>query len=227
MRMVGTVATAAGRVGGAALEGATALLSRVRPAEKPLHPRGTVRTGRLHRTGNQGEPTGVSWLDEPGDDEVLVRLSAAIGLPPGWPDVQGLALRVDLGDSLADILLATTGLGRVSRFLLTVTRWPQGRPLTTLLPYRTPGGPLLLAARAVPGRRYALMHARGTGRWVPFGELELGERIDARPSFDPIENPLPGTGTYPWVRALRAPSYRRARRDRDAPDPDGRRREGQ
>jgi len=30
--------------------------------------------------------------------------------------------------------------------------------------------------------------------------------------FDPVAHPVPGAGTYPWVRALRQPSYRLVQR---------------
>ena len=44
------------------------------------------------------------------------------------------------------LLLASTGLGRLTRFTLTAARSPYRRPLTTLLPYRTPAGAVLLSA---------------------------------------------------------------------------------
>ena len=48
--------------------------------------------GRIYRHGLSG--AGVPWLDEPGEDEVVVRLSRAIGLPGGLPDIHGLAVRI-------------------------------------------------------------------------------------------------------------------------------------
>ena len=131
---------------GLALAGATRAVAAVRTAGKPLHPRGRVVVGRLRRTGAE-PPTGVAWLDETGDDEVLVRWSRAVGLPSPLPDIHGLALRVPRDDGgHGDLLFATTGLGRLTRFVLTASGTPYGRPLTTLLPYRTVHGPLLLAA---------------------------------------------------------------------------------
>ena len=47
--------------------------------------------GRIYRHGLD-PGTGVPWIDEPGEDEV-VRLSRAIGLR-GLPDIHGLAVRV-------------------------------------------------------------------------------------------------------------------------------------
>ena len=82
-----------GTIGGAALGGVFRVVAAVRPTAKPLHPRGTVRRGRLHRHGAE-PPTGVAFLDVAATDEVLVRESRATGLPRPLPDVQGLALRV-------------------------------------------------------------------------------------------------------------------------------------
>ena len=88
--------------GGALLASATGALASVRRAAKPLHPDGEVVAGRLHRRGaGAGAPrTGVPWLDEPGEDDVEVRRSRAIGLPSWLPDIHGLAVRVRAADVL-------------------------------------------------------------------------------------------------------------------------------
>jgi hypothetical protein len=206
--------------GGRLLSAATSAVAALRPAAKPLHPRGTVDTGVLTRSGaGDGPVTGSAWLDRPGRDEVLVRSSRAVGLPPPAPDIFGLAVRVTLsGDSYGDLLLATTGLGRVTRFTLTVARTPNGRPLTTLLPYRTPTGPVLLAATHRDDDTLDLAWAHATGPWHRFAELRLHHApagdADALVSFDPVRHELPGLTTYDWVRRLREPSYRTARRSR-------------
>lgn len=56
--------------GGAVLAAATRAIAAVRPAPKPLHPVGEVRTGRLKRYGVVAG-SGLPWLDEPGEDRVL------------------------------------------------------------------------------------------------------------------------------------------------------------
>jgi hypothetical protein len=202
--------------GGAALAGAVRLLSALRSTPKPLHPQGEVVDAVLRRTG-EGPPTGVSWLDEPGRDEVLVRRSRAVGLPDGLPDIHGLALRVpsETGD-LGDLLMATTGTGRLGRFVLSASRSPHARPLTTLLPYRTPVGPVVLAAVADGDRAYELAFATVGGAWHRFAHLALGtpRGADVLVSFDPVRNTVPGLDNYPWVRRLREPAYRSARRSR-------------
>src|SRR4051794_35292637 len=121
--------------GGALLASATGAVAALRRACKPLHPRGEILPGRIYRRGWDAttSTTGVAWLDEPGEDDVDVRRSRAIGLPGWLPDVQGLAVRVRSQDGEADLLFATTGMGRVSRFVLSPTRRAQRRPMTTLL----------------------------------------------------------------------------------------------
>jgi hypothetical protein len=203
----------AASAGGVGLSGATRLVAAVRPVAKPLHPRGDVVTGRLRRSGG-GPGTGSQWLDQPGTDEVLVRRSRAVGLPTGLPDIHGLAVRVPLeGGGHGDLLLATTGRGRLTRFLLTAGRTPYSRPLTTLLPYRTPSGPTLLAAVARSEHRYELAYASPQGTWHPFADLALSATAGPDPlvSFDPVLNTLPGLANYDWVRRLRGPSYGTAR----------------
>lgn len=188
----------------------------VRPALKPLHPRGEVVTGRLRRLG-ASPSTGVPWLDGQGSDRVLVRASRAVGLPDGFPDIHGLAIRVPVeGGGHGDLLLATTGTGRLSRFVLTPGRRAESRPLTTLLPYRTPAGPLMLGAVARDEHRYEIAFAPASGTWHPFAELTLSTEPGGDPlmSFDPVRNTLPGLENYDWVRRLREPAYATARRSR-------------
>lgn len=206
---------AASSVGGAVLATATRGVASLRPARKPLHPDGEVVNGRIFRRGSD-LPTGVAWIDEEGEDDVVVRRSRAIGLPTSLPDIHGLAVRVSIGGGEGDILFATTGFGRLTRFVLTVSRHPRRRPLTTLLPYETDSGPLLLAADGVGSGSYDLSWARPSGEWHLFGVLLLSttRSDDAEISFDPVRHQIPGLRQYPAVRRLRAPAYVRARRSR-------------
>jgi hypothetical protein len=212
---------AASSVGGTVLAAATHGVASLRPARKPLHPDGEVVQGRIHRRGSD-LPTGVAWIDEEGQDDVVVRRSRAIGLPSSLPDIHGLAVRVptDVGDG--DILFATTGLGRITRFVLTASRQPRRRPLTTLLPYDTDSGALLLAADGVEPGSYDLSWARPSGKWHLFGVLLLSTTRSDDPeiSFDPVARQIPGLRQYPSVRRLRAPAYVRARRSRAGTSPD-------
>lgn len=220
----------AARAGGLLLAAAVRLLGALRPAAKPLHPRGRLVEGTLRRTGAV-PGTGVPFLDEPGAHRVWARESRAVGLPRPLPDVHGLALRVHHDGAVSDVLLASTGHGRLGRFVLTVSRDPWARPMGTLLPYRTPAGPVLLGARRVGEGRVELCCAVGLGPWRRFADLELpvepvageapGEGGDARDgrgddrvSFDPVLHPVPGLEQYAAVALLRGPAYRTARRQR-------------
>lgn len=205
---------------GAVLAGASRTLTWSRRRPKPLHPVGEVVAGKLVRRGGT-EPSGVPWLDEAGTDDVIVRFSRAIGLPRPLPDIFGIAVRVRVDDRPADLLLATTGLGRLTRLVLAPATSRGSRPFTTLLPYRGPRGPLFIAARPVadldrpgPARpALELLWSRGFGPWVEFGRIDLAGTSGPDPSisFDPIAHPLPGLGIYRWVRRLREPAYRAAR----------------
>lgn len=214
------IAATASSAVGAVLAGASRTLTWTRGSRKPLHPVGDVVTGRLVRSGGH-QSSGVPWLDQPGTDEVLVRFSRAIGLPHPLPDIFGIAIRVPDGDRPADLLLATTGLGRLTRLLLTPATHPRARPFTTLLPYRGPQGPIFIAARPLAdldgkdseSPAYELLWSSGLGGWVGFARLEVAGTSGPDPtiSFDPVRNPLPGLGFYGWVRRLREPAYRAAR----------------
>ena len=223
MTPLSSIPRAASSVGGALLAAGTQGVASLRRARKPLHPDGEVLTGRIYRTGSAVK-AGVDWLDDAGEDDADVRLSRAIGLPRALPDIHGLALRVHLGDGdadrsaaqVGDILFATTGWGRVTRFTLTMSRHPRTRPLTTLLPYDTDSGALLLGADGLGAETYELSWARPAGDWHPFGVLRLSTRhsADREISFDPVLHQLPGLRQYPTVRRLREPAYLRARRSR-------------
>jgi hypothetical protein len=214
--LVTSLARGAADAGGAVLGAGARTLGAIRRARKPLHPDGRVISARLRRQG-LATPVGVAFLDEPGDQAVVVRESRAIGLPEPLPDIHGLAIRVvNADDTPGDLLLATTGWGRVSRFVLTATRTTYGRPMTSLLPYRTEAGPVVIGARsALPGV-VELACAVGAGDWQPFAELAISPEPAPDPeiSFDPVLNQVSGLQQYPVVTRLREPAYLAARRSR-------------
>jgi hypothetical protein len=217
MDLLQSAARGAATAGGQVLRAGAGALAGLRTADKPLHPEGDVLHGTLTRAGGAaGSPS--RWLEESGDDPVLVRISRAVGLPAPAPDIYGLALRVPLaGGAHGDVLFASTGLGALTRFTLTAGRTPQSRPMTTLLPYRSPSGPVLLGALFVEPTVVTLSWARPRGPWTRFGTIHLPDPprgADMAISFDPVLNPLPGLGTYRWVRRLREPAYLTARRSR-------------
>lgn len=202
---------------GQVLAGATAALDLVRSARKPLHPRGAVVRATLERTG-AAERFGVPWLDESGTDEVTVRVSRSAGLPPGWPDVLGLSIRVE-GEATHDLLLDSAGWSPLTRHLPLPARDPLTAGYSTVFPYDGAGGRVVLGARGEPvdGRPVFGLHvARVGGPWQRFGTLRLHARPedaeDAPLSLDPMQHPLPGLHLPRVVVALREPSYRIARR---------------
>jgi hypothetical protein len=200
------LARAAASATGSVLGALDHALAVVRRPAKPMHPDGAVRRGVLIRAGAR---TGVAFLDAEGADEVIVRESNGIGLPRGWPDIHGLAVRLE---GPVDLLFSTTGTGRLSRYALTVSRG-QETVMTTLFPYASGLGAVLLAARYRDADHVELAYARWAGPWRPFAELTLGERGPDDPdlSFDAVLHPPPGLRQYDVVRRLRAPSYRVAR----------------
>lgn len=64
---------------GAAIAVRFAAVGRVR-GPRALHPQGVLLEGTFTRAG-QGPPSGISWVDAPGVDPVVARLSRSAGLP--------------------------------------------------------------------------------------------------------------------------------------------------
>ncbi|TNM37515.1 hypothetical protein FHP29_17020 [Nocardioides albidus] len=215
--MAFSVITTAADLAGRALASITSGIAALRPGEKPLHPDGEMYAGRLVRPGSD-TPIGVPWIDENGEDDVTVRVSRAIGLPGRLPDVHGLAVRLHQGaGGDADLLLATTGWDPVTRHLL-LPAWNAHSPLTCLLPYRSPVGPVVIGARPVDVRGYELCWASVGGEWHVLGDLTLEMPLPdaSEVDFDPVLNTVPGLEQYPWVERLREQSYATARRLRRA-----------
>ena len=224
-----SVVAGASRAAGGLLEGVFASVARVRPAAKPLHPRGETLAATITRSGLR-PAVGVPWIDEPGVDDAQVRLSRAVGFPRGWPDIFGLALRVPTTAGRGDVLFATTGRGAIGRFVLLRGRTTRSWMYTTLIPYRTASGPLLLAADPDGPSAFTVACAPPTGAWRLFGRIVLepspasgaDDANDSGPDFDPVLNQLPGLAYYPWAARLREGSYRAARRsrkeDKNSPD---------
>jgi hypothetical protein len=207
---------------GQALGALFGAVARVRGGPvRALHPRGEVRQAMLRRQPGATR-SGVAWLDDVGDERVQVRLSRSVGLPTRLPDILGMAVRVPVaGRREGDLLLATTGSGSLGRFVLRPARDPLGAAYTTLFPYRTPSGPLLLAAFPVTSAPpvFQLAWARGTGSWNAFATLEIGTAgVDSARPFDPVGHLVPGLETYDWAARLREPSYAASRRARHAAD---------
>ena len=230
------------RAAGAALAVPFGAVARWRG--KPIHPHGVLARADLVRTGSDGARWGVPWLDEPGAESGVVRLSRSAGLPAPAPDVLGLALRIDAGGTSHDLLLATTGLRPGARHVLLPRRHALRVAYGSLLPYDAAGRRVLLAALPDPaalrgvrpgdvaaslGTRahtFRLAVASAGGPWRTFGFLTLtrddGAPLDPPLAFDPVRNPLPGLSLARPFAALREPAYRAARAARRAGPPTAR-----
>lgn len=208
-----TLARAAGAVPGAVLGVAAGVAAAVRRT-KPLHPQGRVGDGVLHVLAPLPE-LGVPLLAEVGDRSCVVRWSRAMGLPAPLPDFEGLALRFPADQGGGDVLMASTGTGRVERHLLLLRGPDHHGPQSTLLPVATDAGPLLLCATPSddghPPERFKVAVAVGSGDWQDVGALTVAWGPDMPMRFDPVEHQLPGTRQYPVVTTLREPAYRLAR----------------
>jgi len=195
---------------------------------KPMHARGIVLEGVLERTGAT-PPVGVPWLDEPGTARAVVRLSRGIGLPDRLPDLLGLAVHLPEDD--VDLLLSSAGRGRLTR-LLPVLRRDPATAYGSIMGYRSRAGTVRLAAvgertaggrgdRRADGLVFLLAATCGPGPGRPFARLVLHEPVpagDPDVRFDAVRRPPPGLRTDGPMARLRAPSYARARAERD---PDG------
>ncbi|MDN0197628.1 phosphodiesterase [Streptomyces sp. S.PNR 29] len=145
-------APAAGRSLGkwpaATVEGAFRLLARLRGGPA-LHPQGLTCAGDLEVVDDGGRPWNVPWLDAPGRYAATVRLSRAAGLPRRLPDGLGLAVRVEHADGTGrslDLLLTSSGRGRVTRHLPLPRADAVRGPYSSLVSYRVGGRRRLLAA---------------------------------------------------------------------------------
>jgi hypothetical protein len=204
---------------------------------RALHPRGRT----FHATVRSlGGGSGTALLERAAEHRALVRFSRGAGLPAGWPDVLGVALRICHagGHDVHLDLLASTVVGRAPlarhvpmlrrRLATTYTtvsgyRTDRGRRYVAVLPdpaAEDPGTDLdTLTAVAARGRaRFLLAVGTATGRWRVFGHLTVGEPMspeaDRRLAFDPVRHRAPGLRTDGVLWRLRAAAYRGSRRRR-------------
>ncbi|MGY1702946.1 phosphodiesterase [Geodermatophilus sp. SYSU D00697] len=210
-----------------------AVLARLRTG-KPMHPRGVVVDAVLERSGGPAG-WGVPWLAARAEDQVLVRLSRGAGLPAPLPDLLGLAVRVPAAGGPVDLLLSSTGRGRLTR-RVTVPRRDAATVYSSIMGYRSDAGTVLLAALPEPGtgplpsdpdplaaavavRRpaFTLVAARGSGDWRPFGRLRLLDPVDEFDPdlrFDAVRHPPPGLVPDGPMARFRAPAYAAAQEAR-------------
>ncbi len=224
---------AAAALGGVGLGVATGTVAALRH-DRPMHAVGRTYHARLERRGQSrepsDEPSGVAWIDEHRDQTGLVRFSRGAGLPDRYPDVHGLAIRLGEPGGHSDLLLSSSGLRGLARFALVPRRSPLGGPAGSLMPFRAPRGPLVIAAEPVTdddgprpgqaaeadltGTRWRLLWSGLTGPWRPFAVLTVGEdagpTVDSGTRFHPVSATPPGLPSYRWAALLRSPAYRAA-----------------
>ena len=221
------------RVAGGVLKSVFGAIMLVR-RPRPIHAAGIVLGGEMTWLGTSAT-SGISWIDDAPSAAVPVtaRMSRSVGLPVPLPDVIGLGLRVTTDGAFADLLLASTGIGVPGRFAPIPHRSPSRATFGTLIPYRSPRGPILICARPVPMRmlprdlrgiadalafepwRLRLYFSTPTGRWHAFAELTLrtsADQDDRALRFDAQRNALPGATSYRGEWLVRQPSYRLAQR---------------
>src|SRR4051794_16247789 len=102
-----------------------------------FHPVGVLAEGRLQRIAPPGEGLPIESAD------VLARVSKAIGVPGGLPDLVGLAWRMPPRESATtpwDVLMVSAGSGLLTRFALRPITSFTGTTFSTLMPlHRTDG----------------------------------------------------------------------------------------
>lgn len=195
----------------AATASALALGTALRGA-RVFHPRGEASTGTVEVEGGAG--TGARVLDEAGTHDVVVRVSRGVGLPAPLPDIVGLAVRfagAGRDGGPLDLLVNTAGGPPLLRHLFLPE--PLGRTFSSVLPFRTGSGRLLLlgARDEGTGRSWELLAASLTGPWSRWGRLTLGTPLPAAVSEELRFRPTLGADDLQQVelfRALRDLSYR-------------------
>jgi hypothetical protein len=216
-----------------------ALAERVAAARRAraLHPRGRTFTGRVRVLGGDH---GVDMLDRAGEYRALVRFSRGLGLPAGWPDVLGVALRIrDAAGPGADVDVLTSTIvaraplarhvpmprRRLAVAYTTVAGYGtgRGRRYLAVLPDPVgdePGADLDgLAAAAARGRvGFLLAVASLAGRWRVFGRVDVDAPtppdLDRAVAFDPVLRGAAGLRTEGWLWRSRAAAYRGSRAGR-------------
>lgn len=199
-------AAAGGRTAATVIAGALGGLASLRRAPA-FHPTGSVHQARLTIAAGDHVLGRLA-----GDVDAVVRVSRGAGLPSPLPDVLGLAVRT-LGRHGVDVLMSSSGRGRVTRHLLVPGRDPGALHFSSLAPFVDDAGRrFVIGASPTTGdaRTFTLQVAAPRRPWQDVGTLRLAEPDDADDQgaleFDPWRVPT-------WMRpagllnALRRPAY--------------------
>ncbi|WP_233606158.1 phosphodiesterase [Micromonospora sp. Llam0] len=208
-----------------------ARLARVRGG-RLLHPRGCSFTGEVQLWGPLAD-----WFLPAGRWPAVIRFSRGTPTPPGWPDILGLAVRIQVPDRPVDLLVSSAGRAPVLRHL-PLPRRDFATTYGSILSLRHGRHRIYLAASpATPGRlggaveRLAEVAARrpivlrlaaatATSHWRTFGRIDVGEplpsAVDAALAFDPTGHPPLRLRTGGLIQRLRTVTYAASRRARGA-----------
>ena len=174
-----------------------------------LHPAGRSFRGELEVWGLP-EPLGSALIDQPARHPATIRISTGAGTRGSFPDVLGLAFRVD---GHGDILLSTTGTGRLTRHL-PAPRRSFDTTFGSIVFYRTGTGTRIYLTATAAGDDF-LLDAGGE----PFARLrpgaELSPEADACLAFDPVRD-HPRDLRPAALNTVRAITYRLIRQWRGA-----------
>jgi hypothetical protein len=192
---------------------------------RPIHSIGTVVPGTL--VINSPGAMGAALFDTAGETPLIARLSRSASWPVNLPDILGLALRIPRAGpngGAADLLFASTGTGRLTRYILQFHSATTTGPMTTMFPLRGPRGNIVFRLDPQSPTDYRLAYSNDSGPWLPLGWVlleppgEPGQRStnparpdDAQLRFRPVEQPPGGLTTPTWLRAVRSPAYSLAR----------------
>jgi hypothetical protein len=199
-----------------------------------FHPVGVLASGSLERLEPPGQGLPISSCD------VVARVSKGVGIPGALPDIIGLAWKMPptvFPPSGWDVLLASAGAGRLTRFALhPVTSWSSS--LSSLMPLRYEQGYWWIRAQLTTeigepgvsldsirkridqgGIEFNIEQASGTGRFEPLAVLTLSRLLPDDEShdvvFDPTIHAPPDVTLAPgWLTAVRRRSYDRSREGR-------------
>lgn len=219
---------------------AAAVFGRVAAVRrKPaLHPVGEAYRGRLTITAGPDRLPRTPLFRQGRRFRALVRVSRATGLPPPLPDPLGLAIRLPrrlTRRPALDLLLTSSGPGRLGRRFPMPGRSFLRRHFSSLLPYRAARSKVFIGARPAPGQRpaqrgsalaelraavrrgpvrYELLIASRFGPWRPIGRLELLRplRRHRRPHFNPWHT-AEGIRPAGFINRTRALVYRASQRE--------------
>ena len=201
-----------------------------------FHPRGVS----LYATWRPAPPVeglvGAPLVTEP--RPAVLRLSHGIGLPPGLPDLVGLAVKVSdvYGAGLdQDLLFTSSGRGPLARHLLQPRRQLRDATLSTLLPYRIPhrGREAIVATTRAGTGQVTYGEVVAEPSRCPTFEIHLGSvqgpHLASVEPLDPVAQEIgEGMRFDPWntgpeltpaglVNRIRRPTYRASQDGRGAP----------